>query len=129
MNLADVTIEQLRAATKAQILTAISNKLSSLTKLQLCRLILRVGDVDIDTILTVPDREDGKDGPNGQIWRLRILRDIMGNKLSSQRFEWTYYPVGAVDEITTIQLDAADVEVSRRVDKHFTDGRPPISTG
>ncbi len=126
MNLADVTLEKLRVATKAQILTAISNKLSALTKLQLVRLILRVGDRDVDTILEISDPETGADCPHGRLWRLQVVRDIMGNKLRSTRFDWTYYPPSAdgkcrLDTITTKKMDALDNVISTDVNKHYQD--------
>ena len=123
--LSDYTIEDLRNATLLQIQTAISNKLKNLTKRQLIILILKVVDIDIESF-EIQDREEGADGPNGQIWKLRIFRDVLGNKLNSQRIEWTYYPNRSIDEITTIQFDAANKEVSRKVIKHFKDGRQPV---
>ncbi len=121
--LSDLTLEQLRSATLAQIRTAISNKLANLTKLQLIRLILRVGVVDIDSVLEIPDQGQSEDGPHGQLWRLQVFRGVLGNKLRSEKTEWTYYPEGPVNEITTIQLDATDTETSRKVIKHYLDGR------
>ena len=126
MKLADVTIDQLRSATKTQILGFINNKLTALTKLQLCRLFLQVGDVDVDSILEVLDPETGEDCPHGPLWRLRPVRDIMGNKLRSVRFDWTYYPPSAdgksrLDTITTTKMDALDNVISEDINKHFQD--------
>ncbi len=126
MTFSDITLDQLRVANKAQILTFINNKLSALTKLQLCRLLLRVGDVDVDSLLEIPDPETGADCLHGPLWRLQPVRDIMGNKLRSTRFDWTYYPPSAdgkcrVDTITTTKMDAADKVISTDMNKHFQD--------
>ncbi len=129
MNLADVTIEQLKGATKAQILTAISNKLSNLTKLQLCRLILRVGGVDVDSLLLIPDPPISTGDSRGPLLFIQTERDLAGTKIKTQRVEHTYYPTGEVAKTTIRELDGLDVEISRKVVNYFTDGRQPISTG
>ncbi len=126
MNLADVTLDQLKTATKVQILAFISNKLSAFTKLQLCRLILRVSNVDVDSLLEIPDpviRTGDSRGP--LTWR-EVVRDISGNKTRTRKADYAYYPTGEVHKITLTELGGADVEVSRKVIEHFTDGRQPI---
>lgn len=128
MNLADVTIEQLKAATKTQILTAISNRLSGLTKLQLCRLILRVADVDVDSLLTITDPPISTGDSRGPLLLIETERDLAGNKVKTKKIEHTYYPTREVDIITIKELDGSDIEISGKVIKHFTDGRQPIMT-
>ena len=122
--LSDLTFEQLRNATLAQIRTAIQNKLLTLTKKQLIILILKVSDIDIEKH-EIQDREEGEDCPHGQLWRLRVIRDVLGNKLRSQRFDWTYYPEGPVDIITQSELNDLDQIISVRKTKHYLDGRQP----
>lgn len=129
MNLADVTLEQLRAATKTQILNFISNKLSGLTKLQLCRLLLRVGDIDVDNLLEFPDRAITTGDSRGELTRVQPFRDISGDKTRTKLSNRTYYPSGCVDVWTLIQLDASDLEVGRTTIKHSEDPNiQPIPT-
>lgn len=122
--LSDLTLEQLRQATVTQIRTAISNKLANLTKKQLIILILKVADIDVED-MEVPDKEIGEDGVHGQISRLRVIRDILGNKLKSSKIDWSYYPGGEVDIITQSKLDALDAVINVKKIKHFLDGRQP----
>ncbi len=116
--LGDFTLDQLRQATVTQIRTAISNKIANMSKKQLIILILKVADIDIEN-LEIQDSETGQDGSNGQLWRLRIIKDVLGNKLRSQKIEWSYYPEGNVNEIWTYEFDSNDVEISRKGIKHI----------
>jgi hypothetical protein len=55
-----------------------------------------------------------------------VDRDVETDAVVSGRLiTWTYYPEGCVDTITIIETDAAGKETSRKVIKHYTDGRQP----
>ena len=121
----DLTLEQLRAATKEQIITKIVDKLTPMTRKKLCEFIWTIKGVRFEAIslstLTV-----NHDVPEGQLIRIYETTDILGNKLGSTKTEWTYYPTGEVDAITITELDALDVVISTKTIKHFTDGRQPV---
>ncbi len=128
MNLADITPDQLRAATRVQILDFLNNKFADKSKLQLCRFILRVGNVDVDSLLEFPDRAVSTGDSRGELTRLQVFRNLSGDKVRTKTSNRTYYPSGAVDEWVLIQLDGSDAEVGRTVIKHFEDGRQPVGT-
>jgi len=121
----DLTIEQLRAATKEQIITKIVDKLTSITKKKVCEFVWTIKGVSFESIslatLTV-----NHNVPEGQLIRIYETTDILGNKTGSTRIDWTYYPTGEVDTITTTELDALDQVISTQTVKHFTDGRQPV---
>jgi len=125
MTLSDLTLEQLRNATLTQIRTAITNKLGNLTKKQLIILILKVADINVEN-MEIQDREEGEDGPNGQIFRNQIYRDVLGNKLKSIKTEWVYYPGQEgrrqIDTITITEKDGDDKVVLIKEIKHLLDG-------
>jgi hypothetical protein len=55
-----------------------------------------------------------------------VDRDVETDAVvSGRQITWTYYPEGCVDTITIIETDAAGKETSRKVIKHYTDGRQP----
>ena len=126
MTLSNITIDQLQTATKEQILTFIFKKLSAMTKLQLCRFILRVQDVDTDNAVEIPDPVTDTKDNRGTLTQEGVIRDEMGNKVKTQKADYTYYHTGEVHTITLTELDNMDHEVSRKVIEHFTDGRQPI---
>ena len=121
----DLTFEKLRAATKEQIITTITDKLTSITKNRICEFIWGIRNIITDN-LTLGDLVEKEDGPNGQLLRVYKTTDVLGVKLTSRKIEWTYYPTGEVDTITISELDALDQLISQKTIKHFTDGRQPI---
>jgi hypothetical protein len=120
----DLTLEQLRAATKEQIITKIMEKLKSMTKGGICEFIWTIKNIVFEDVrletLTVKHNV-----PKGHLLRAFETTDILGNKLGSRRIEWTYYPTHEVDTITISELDANDQVISTKTIKHFTDGRQP----
>jgi hypothetical protein len=120
----DLTLELLRAATKEQIITRVTNLLTSLSRKRLCEFIWTIKDFDFTEIkletLTV-----NHNVTEGQLLRVYERTDILGNKTGSTKTEWTYYPTGEVDTITTTELDALDQVISVKTLKHFRDGREP----
>jgi len=125
MPLADLTLAQLRAATKPQLITAIDNKLANMTKKQIIALIWSVAAPE-DIVTT--DAPTVVNGPHGPLSSLQVFRDALGAKTGSRWATWSYYPAGPVDMITLEDLDAADVVTRRRTIKHYADGRQPITT-
>ena len=111
--LGDYTIDQLRSATANQITqakTAVKNKIDNMTKKQFFIFLLRVADVDIEN-MEIQDREEGEDSLNGQIYRIRTFRDVLGNFVKRERLDWTYHPGSEgkrpVNLITRTLLDLA----------------------
>lgn len=121
----DLTLEQLRAATKEQIVTKIADKLTSLTKKRICEFIWTIKDFSF-TDITFSTKTVNHNVPEGQLLRIHETTDILGTKLGSTKTEWAYYPTGEVDTITISELDALDQVISQKTIKHFTDGRQPV---
>ncbi len=130
--LGDYTIEELRKGTANQIIqakTAVKNKIDNMTKKQFFIFLLKVADIDIENF-EIQDREEGEGDSRGQLWQLRVVRDILGNKLRSTRFDHTYYssqPDGTQprDTITITEMDENDKVISVKKLKHYPDGRQP----
>ena len=120
----DLTLEQLRAATKEQIITTITGKLTSMTKNRICEFIWGIRNIVTDN-LTLTNTTHREDSQNGQVIRVNETTDVLGTKLTSQKIEWAYYPTGEVDTITISELDALDAVISTKTIKHFKDGRQP----
>lgn len=120
--IANLTLEQLRSATKAQIITGITNYLSALSKRQI---ILFLMDAD-----RLPDAPALTYGPDGQPTKqVDTDRDAeTGAMIGGRVVTWSYYPTGEVDTITISIRDASNAEVAKKVIKHFTDRRPPVTT-
>jgi len=89
--LGDYTLQQLKDADVTVIRTKFKQKLDLMTKKQLIILYLRGDDLDIEN-MEIQDREEGEDEPNGQIYRIRTVRDALGNFVRRERFDWTYHP-------------------------------------
>ena len=120
----DLTLEQLRAATKEQLITKITERLASMTKKRICEFVWGIGNIVTDD-LTLGDLVQSEDSTNGQVLKVYETTDILGDNLGSQKIEWTYYPTGEVDTITISELDALDAVISIKTIKHFKDGREP----
>jgi hypothetical protein len=115
--LVNLTLEQLRAATKAQIVADITAKM---TKRDLL-IFLNDGS---DKVQDEPKRTYCKDGQ--QESQIEVERDVeTGARTGGKVISWSYYPTGEVDEITISLRDATDKETARKVIKHFVDGRQP----
>jgi hypothetical protein len=50
---------------------------------------------------------------------------VLGNKLRSQKREWSYYPTGEVDIITTTIMDENDIPILIKKIKHYLHGKQP----
>ncbi len=123
-NISNLTLAQLRAATKAQILTAIGNYLSTLSKRQLIALLWDVaedGRIDDDRITTWRS--------SGQLDAyLDVHRDVLGNKTGTTAGKDTYNPDGTADTIVVVEYDADNLPVRRRTIKYRYDGQQPDVT-
>lgn len=119
----DVTLEQLRALTKAQIITRLSTWLTNhFTKRQL---ILWLMDADIQ-----PDEPIRTYRADGQIEsQVEVERDTeTALQIRKRTTNWTYYPTGEVDTITVKRYDATKTLIGTKIIKHYTDGRQPTVT-
>ena len=121
----DLTLEQLRAATKEQIITRINALITAMTKKRICEFIWTIKDIDLSPI-TLETQIVNHNVPEGQLIRVYETTDILGNKIGSRKIDWTYYPTGEVDTITTTELDPLGQVISTQTIKHFTDGRQPV---
>ena len=123
MNISDMTIQQLRAATKAQIITSISAYLqANFTRRELIRL-LRDRDTDWDEPIRTY-RADGQIESQIEIER----DDDTQVQVSKRVMTWTYYATGEVNVIKTDIYDAVDALVRTRRVKHYRDGKQPEAT-
>lgn len=115
--IANLTLAQLRAATKAQIIAAIGNYLTNnFTKRQVIAFLL-----DADIVPDAPARTYGKDGQIES--ETDVDRDAeTGTIIARRTVSWTYYPTGEVDTITITEGAAV------RIVKHYLDGRQPTVT-
>jgi hypothetical protein len=119
----DVTLEQLRARTKAQIITKLSNWLTNnMTKRQLILWLM-----DIEVMDTPPVRTYRADG---QIeYESTTLVDTETYlQVNKREVTWSYYPTGEVDVITIKQYDSNDALIRTKAIKHYIDGRQPTVT-
>lgn len=112
------TLEQMRKATKAQIINWITNKLQNMTKKQIIMLLL--GIVNVHRKPEIIYRFDGQIES-----RLEVIEDALGDKVGSILIVYSYYPGGEVDEIVISERDVDDAEIKRQVIKHYLDRRQP----
>jgi len=119
----DVTLEQLRALTKAQIITKLSNWLTkNFTKRQLILWLMDIEVMDDEPIRTYR--------PDGQIASESVVTvDTETNlQVSKREVTWSYYATGEVSVITIKQYDANNVLLHTKAIKHYKDGRQPTVT-
>jgi hypothetical protein len=120
-----LTLQDLRDATHAELMQGIHFGLVNYTKKELCEIMWSMKSMNPFGI-SITTQIVNHSVPEGQLLRIHETTDILANKLSSQKTEWTYYPTGEVDTITTTELDALDQIISQKTIKHFTDGRQPV---
>lgn len=121
----EVTLQQLRSNTLGQNRAIVTSYVAKLKNKDVCDFIWTIRGITIPEISleTITEKQDL---PQGQSIRVYQKTDILKNKMGSRKTEWTYYPTGEVDTITTTQLDENDHVTSTKTIKHFTDGRQPI---
>ena len=116
--LTDLTLEQMRASTKNQIINSVDTYLANLTKRQLIQM-LREHDTEWDD----PICTYGKDGI---LTQNEIERDSETNVQVSRKYTvWDYYNSGEVNTIITEFYDENNALKKRKKIKHYKDGRQP----
>jgi len=117
--LTDLTLEQMRASTKNQIISSIDSYLTAnFTKRQLIQM-LRERDTEWDDPVCTY-------GPDGILTQNEIERDVeTGAQVSRKYIVWDYYNSGEVNTIITEFYDENDVLKRRKKIKHYKDGRQP----
>jgi hypothetical protein len=116
--LTDLTLEQMRASTKNQIISSVDSYLANLTKRQLIQL-LREHDTEWDDPVCIY-------GKDGILTHNEIERDIeTGAQVSRKYIVWDYYNNGNVNTIITQFFDENDVLKRTKRIKHYRDGRQP----
>jgi hypothetical protein len=131
MSFLDLTQKQLIMATKKQIINAITNKLSTMSERRLKEFVWHLRDLIVEDLNYQEEVQvESKDNPNGQVLRVSELRDLMGNKVGSERIEWEYYPKEIFPDerirfIRTRHFDKNDIEVigQGREIEHLSDGK------
>lgn len=124
--LSGLTLTQLRAATVAQIRTAMTTRLGLMTKRQLCILDLWCREFDPDALMTIDDDAVITTRPDRQVAsQTTVQRDVLGVKTGSRAVAWSYYASGIVKDIMITDRDAADAQVAKRVIHHYEDGSQP----
>ena len=119
----DVTLEQLRALTKAQIINRLSTWLTNhFTKRQLILWLMDIEVMDDEPVRTY--RADGQISSE-----TIVTKDTETNLQVNKRVvTWTYYATGEVNVITIKQYDANNVLLHTKAIKHYKDGRQPTVT-
>jgi hypothetical protein len=121
-----LTLPQLRAATKAEILQNVGTYIAAnFTKRQIIMWLVQ-DDPDGDGRVALPPVRE-YEGPGGQVSREDVaICDLeTAKKVGGTRTLWTYYETGEVDTITLLELDPDDGMLARRVIKHYRGGRQP----
>jgi hypothetical protein len=119
----NVTLEQLRAYTKTQIISKLSTWLkNNFTKRQLILWLM-----EIDVMQLEPERIYQVDGQIAS--EISVTVDTETNlQVSKREVTWTYYATGEVNVITIKQYDANNVLLHTKAIKHHKDGRQPTVT-
>jgi queuine/archaeosine tRNA-ribosyltransferase len=119
----NVTLEQLRAYTKTQIISKLSTWLTNnFTKRQLILWLM-----EIDVMQLEPERIYQVDGQIAS--EISVTVDTETNlQVSKREVTWTYYATGEVNVITIKQYDANNVLLHTKAIKHYKDGRQPTVT-
>jgi queuine/archaeosine tRNA-ribosyltransferase len=119
----NVTLEQLRAYTKTQIISKLSTWLkNNFTKRQLILWLM-----EIDVMQLEPERIYQVDGQIAS--EISVTVDTETNlQVSKREVTWTYYATGEVNVITIKQYDANNVLLHTKAIKHYKDGRQPTVT-
>ena len=119
----DVTLEQLRALTKAQIINRLSTWLTNhFTKRQLILWLMDIEVMDDEPVRTY--RTDGQISSE-----TTVTKDTETNLQVNKRVvTWSYYATGEVNVITIKQYGSNDVLLHTKAIKHYKDGRQPTVT-
>lgn len=119
----DVTLEQMRAFTKTQLINKLSTWLTNnMTKRQLILWLMNVETLALDPVRVY--RADGQI-ESESIITVNTETNLQVNK---REVTWTYYTSGEVDVIIIKQYDSNDVLLHTKAIKHYKDGRQPTVT-
>ena len=115
-NWSTLTLAELRQASKADIITNVGNWLNTNTKKQIIELLIDATEfADKPTVTT---------GEHGILTREQTVRDALGDVVRIEHTEYSYYPGGEVDEITTVVENASEDVIEDKCIKHYTDKQP-----
>ena len=119
----DVTLEQLRALTKTQIINRLSTWLTNhFTKRQLILWLM-----DMDVIAIEPVRTYRADGQIESETAIEVDTET-NTQVNKRVVTWTYYATGEVNVITIKVYDGANNLLHTKAIKHYKDGRQPTVT-
>jgi hypothetical protein len=119
----DVTLEQLRALTKTQIINKLSTYLTNnMTKRQLILWLMDMDVIDIEPVRTY--RADGQIESETTI----TVGTETNAQVNKRVTTWTYYATSDVNVITIKQYDGSDNLLHTKAIKHYTDGKQPTVT-
>jgi hypothetical protein len=119
----DVTLEQLRALTKTQIINKLSTYLTNnMTKRQLILWLMNMDVIDIEPVRTY--RADGQIESETTI----TVGTETNAQVNKRVTTWTYYATGEVNVITIKQYDGSNNLLHTKAIKHYKDGRQPTVT-
>ena len=114
----ETPITDLQKHTVTQLKTALT---ADMTKRDLL-IIANGGSDKLSEMVSTYDK-------NGLEIKTETVRDVETNAIvSTNVITYTLYPKGEVDEITIIVKDGSGKEISRKVIKHYIDGKQPTAT-
>lgn len=112
-----LTLEHMRAATKAEILQDVA---ANNTKRELITDLLGQAQVADRVAIT-------RDGQGRITRRVEVERDLLtGDRLGGRVTTHDFYDTGEVNRIVISERDADNEETARRTIKHFRGGRQPV---
>jgi len=112
-----LTLNELRAATVAQILTDIA---ANNTKREIVTELLGQDRITDRPVIT-------RDDQGRIVKRVEVERDLLtGDVLESRETTHSYFKTGEIKDIVVSERDAKDKETGRRTIHHFTNGREPV---
>lgn len=119
----DVTLEQLRALSKTQIINKLSTWLTNnFTKRQLILWLMDIEVMETPAVRTY--RTDGQ----VEYESVTMVDTEMNKHVSRRETTWLYYPTGEVDTITIKHYDSSDALIRTKAIKHYTNGKQPTVT-
>lgn len=119
----NVTLEQLRAMTKAEIITRLSKWFTNnFTKRQLILWLMDIEAMPLDPVRTY--RADGQIESETTV----TVDTETDAKLEKRVTTWSYYTTGEVNIITIEVYDGSNNLLRTKVIKHYTNGRQPTVT-
>lgn len=119
-NWTTLTLAELRAASKADIITSVGSWLNVRTKAQIIELLMDSTEF--------ADKPTVTHGEHGILTRDQTVRDALGDMLRVEHTEHAYYDTGEIDEITTVVENIGGDVIEDRLIKHYrlgnTGGQP-----